>query len=335
MRAFIFSAALCCLSALGLAGTGCSLDATSEEGDADAASETVGQAEQPFASAACNRNVYEGCFDQLDSTGSISVRIYMCKAKYVDTHGSASCAVESDRVLVSGGGNVEGNSTNIGAFLTNSFGNPMAGGSWWIFSKDHFYTDRHSLRPYAVGLKLKGYSASQLQSVIHTTSATMSGPWIETPGVVAIKPQNEILLGGGAITTTNGPGQLLTALTPTNAGWVARSKAHLQSSVGTILAQSFSMPSCPPGLGYCLAWNMGGNSGAAPTGNHSQAINSASGRDVFIAAGGQAFYNGAGRMMVGLVPYFTATGTAIFYSKDHYYADTGTDGAAYVSLRRL
>lgn len=244
--------------------------------------------------------------------------------------------MESDRVLVGGGGNVEGGNSNIGALLIHSFGSPTAGGSWLAFSKDHVYSNPHNVRAWAVGLKLTGYTANQLASVITTTWAYSAGGEVANPAAVALTPQNQIMLGGGAVVNTAGAGQLLTAIMPTNAGWVGKSKDHIVSSPGSISVQTFSMPSCPAGLGYCVASRIGATSGPSPTGYHTQSAGPALyGSEVVIAPGGEAFFNGYGRMLSHLTPNPYYMGLSVLVSKDHGFVDTGTDVAAYVSLRRL
>jgi hypothetical protein len=232
------------LSAL-LGGSGCTMDAASGDGaEGQNESETMGDAASPLTGVDCDHNTYDACYEQTDSTGSISIRLYACKFSSVLNKPSAFCPVEADRALVGGGAEVEG-SPSPGAMLVATFPSSQ---TWVAISKDHIYPNPHRVRAYAIGLRLANYSVAQLKSVITLTQAT--SPYAAGPaGAVALLPQGHVLLGGGALAGwNNGPGQLLTTSTPTAAGWVAKSKDHIQSSVGGVSAITISMPSCPANL---------------------------------------------------------------------------------------
>ncbi len=342
-----YKALVCGLGMLAfVGGSGCTMEA----GEGGGTPETVGEVQNAFSAApSCDASLYAHCWDQSDPTGAIQVRIYECKSAFVGHAGARVCLVESDRVLVGGGGTVDGGDPNIGALLTQSF--PVsgslggaAGGGWAVSSKDHIYSNPHNLKAYAIGLKLKDsngvpYLASRLAPFVHVTTANSSASGnLAAAAAVAVTPlvsgasTREVMLGGGASPTS---GQLLTAVLPTAAGWVAKSKDHLASSPGTITAYTISMSPCPTGLGYCLAQDITIVSGASASGYHNQnAFVSTPGNAVMIAVGGSANYNGSGRMLVALIPQPVGNGAASMLSKDHGVADTGSDSAAFVTLRR-
>jgi hypothetical protein len=292
----------------------CAFDAGGTGNDASGKAETLGEIHSAFTAVPCGAT-YDGCWDQVDSTGSIQVRMYMCKPSAVGSLNGSTCPVEADRVLVGGGGRVEGGNSNIGALLWGSLppAGSLKGASWQAFSKDHVYSNPHQVRAFALGLKLKtitmtDYPATQLASVIVQTAAS-SGSSTGGGAAVALTPpdatspgKRNILLGGGALTHWSGSG---------------------------------SMPSCPAGLGYCLDSKGVTTSGPSGSGYHSQFSTLDSANSVVIAVGGETFYNGWGRMLVGLWPNSVSNGMAVMTSKDHGFADTGNDLASYVALQRI
>jgi vibriolysin len=315
------------LSVAALAGTGCAIDVGGGDGTSTE-TETVGEVSSPFTTAACSSATYDGCWDQTDASGKVSVRMYMCKESVAGSTVAGVCPVEADRVLVGGGGQESTFGAN-GSLLTHSAPSGKAGGNWIAISKAHVYPDVHKVRAYAIGLKLTGFSASQLAAAVQTV--TVTSPVAAHPGVVAIPPSGTILLGGGAY--TNNADQLLTGSVPTAGGWVAKAKEHIIPNHGTVTAIALSIPACPAGLGYCIESKVGPASGnSAPTGYHTQTAN-AGGTSPVISIGGDAFSGGPGRMLVSLYPLPTALGMSVMVSKDHGFVDNGSDLASYITLR--
>jgi len=322
-------AGLCAL----VANAGCAVDANSPPtSDETGITETVGEVKSAMVGVGCDSNVYDACFEQADSTGSISIRMYMCKLSDLSNQPAASCPVESDRVLVGGGAQVDG-TPSPGALLFGSF---PSGNAWFALTKDHIYPNPHRVRAWAIGLRLANYSASQLNSVIKLTAATSQNA-TGLIGVVAVVPQGHVIVGGGAVSGWNsGPGRLLTASEPTAAGWVAKSKDHIQASVGSVTALLISLPQCPPGLGYCLASNLVSASGTNTSGYFTTSKVDSTSSTIMTSIGGETFYNGTGRMLADLYPVPQSNGTVVSISKDHGFVDSGsTDFARYVALSRL
>jgi len=236
------------LAVLGFGASGCSMDASSD-GEQLSEEANIGTSQQ--ALNACPAGVM--CLDY--SAGSVSARVYQCGwstgTSNFQNHLTAGCQVDTaDFVLVGGGAEIFGDPVP-GALLTTSKPN---GNGWFVASKDHVDVGKHSLRAYAIGLRLAGYTATQLRGQVHVTTVNGSSGAVSSAFAGVPLDSNgdfELLLGGGAQTLTTG--QLLTASYPFNTTtWSAASKDHIVSAPGIVTAYAISIPRCPPGLGYCL-----------------------------------------------------------------------------------
>lgn len=317
------------LSLAMLVSAGCAMDTNGDETVSEA--EAVGEIKSALTPVTCGAT-YDACWDQTDSSGKISIRLYMCKESAADSWTSVACSVETDRVLVGGGvqESTFGASGN-GSLLIATLPSGEIGGTWVGISKAHVYPDVHKSRAFAIGLRLAGFNANQLAAAVQTTSATSGTD--PHPGAVALKPAGHILLGGGA--ATDNSNQLITGSTPTNAGWVAKSRDHIITAPGKITAYAITMPSCPVGLAYCLTSDITTVGQNAPSGYHTWVNHINTPNSIMVSVGGDAFSGGAGRMIVSLAPYPAFTGQVFMQSKDHGFTDNGSDTASIVSLRKL
>ena len=143
------------------------------------------------------------------------------------------------------------------------------------------------------------------------------------------------MLGGGARAVTQGPGQLLTASTPTTAGWVAKSKDHIQSSPGAVISYVISMPNTRlPGLNVPLRSRINSACIDNVTGYRQRVLADTTFTEVVTGAGADTTYSGWGRMLTDVFPRPTVDpGLVLAESKDHGFADAGGQTCArYVSL---
>lgn len=328
--------ALCVVAMAG----GCAMDVGAPPSDVGQGqeSERVGTLSSAMTAVTCNSAVYEHCWEQTDSTGSISTRLYQCKATAATNNNYfIQCPVESGRVVVGGGAEIVG-TPSPGALLYNSFGNATG---WYASSKAHYYSGPHQLRVYAIGLKLVNYSVAQLQNAISYNIASASQQLQHAPISLAYRPAGYITLGGGALAYWNGSGglndgQLIYKSFPTPDGaiWIAQSKDHVVSSLGTVSAEIISMPQCPPNLGYCLTSIVSSTNGTSGNGYYSISLTNSASDSLLTGVGGNINFQGNGRMFSQLYPFPTASGTAVSTSKDHYYSDTSNDYVYTVSLKR-
>jgi hypothetical protein len=320
--------------------SGCAMDigaTTSDVPQGDEA-EQVGSVRNAMTAVSCDPTKYDACWEKTDSTGSISTRLYQCKATAATNNNYfIQCPVESDRVLVGGGAEVIG-TPSPGGLLYHSFGNANG---WYASSKAHYYSGPHQLRVYAIGLKLVNYSVAQLQSAISYGIVPASQQLQHAPISLAYRPAGHITLGGGALAYWNGSGGLNDGQlvyksypTPDGAIWIAQSKDHVVSSLGTVSAEIITMPQCPPNLGYCLTSVISSTNGTSGNGYYSISLTNSAADSLLTGVGGNINFQGNGRMFSQLYPFPTASGTAVSTSKDHYYYDTSNDYVYTVSLKR-
>jgi hypothetical protein len=320
-----------------LGGTGCMVDATGGEGTSgEAAVESVGEVKSPFSVVACDTNIYDACYEHIDSSGFISIRYYTCKLSALSQHPTAECPVEDDRVLIGGGAQIDG-SPSPGAMLVGShppeFVN-LRHAKWSAESADHIYANPHRLRAYAIGMRLAHYTTDQLANVVKVSS-TFAFPASSAPvATISVPHQGDVMLGGGAYTAAPAPGQLLVASTPASTtSWVVKSKDHIQAAAGFAYAYIVSMPSQPPGLDYSIGSVMGSNSSRNQTGYTYTYAGASLNDRVVTGIGGETTYSGWGRLLVDLYPSIQGSGTVTMRSKDHGFADSGSyDYARYIAI---
>jgi hypothetical protein len=306
---------------------------TSSDGEQLSEEPNIGTSQQ--ALNACPAGVT--CFDY--SAGSVSARVYQCGWSVGNSnfgnHLTASCYVDTqDFVLVGGGAEIQGDPVP-GGLLTTSMPN---GNGWFVTSKDHVDVGKHNLRAYAIGLRLAGYTTTQLRGQVHVNSATGTSGASPTAfkGVPLDSNGNfEVLLSGGAETHTTGPGLLLTGSWPSSAtAWGAAAKDHVSSSPGFVTAYVISIPSCPPGLGYCLTSSNSNWFSSTGTGYRSSTISNPTGW-ITVGVGGRSDYSGSGRLLTDIAPLMSGQGGVFGSTKDHKVLDSGRVQSYAMALRRL
>lgn len=299
-------------------------------------SESVGETRSAWTAAcpAFDAAKYDGCRDSFDDSGFVQTRLYTCKPSPRLQHPLATCSVENGFVLVGGGAAVT--STGAGGFLTGSW--PLDSSMWIASSKDHVFADAHTITAYAIGMKLKNYPAASLKSAVTITTKTSAASGF--PTAVAIIPAGHVMLGGGAIASAAGKGQLLYGNVPLGTtAWGAFSKQHIDTQSGSAVAYVISVPQCPPGLGWCLSTSQSGLvTGATGTGSQSALAQFPTGQFAYTSSG--AMSNGtnnvtnSGRLLTAVIPVGAGNGLTVAWADDHKFADSGSVSAYYVGIRR-
>lgn len=172
-----------------------------------------------------------------DSAPPVHVQVRVCRTDSTQRQPTNDCSVDPGYAVVGGGAWAQ--STGAGALLTASY--PLSDGrTWRARSKDHQTADSHHLHTYAIGIRLDGVNSAILRSMVVRNAVTFppTGP-VPSPGGSLSGPS--VMLGGGAVTNTTGPGQYLTRMSASGAMWAVNSKEHLLSSPGTITAHTVSL----------------------------------------------------------------------------------------------
>jgi hypothetical protein len=270
--------------------------------------------------------------DFTDASGDVTVRLYTGPWVF-GQHNSTTVSVDSDFVLVGGGAEVSGMG-NPGALLTGSYPD-LNLTTWHAESKDHETPYAHYLRAYAIGLRLNGVSSVQLRS--YMVLVTQSSTRAQHPNAVAALPPGYLLIGGGARANWTGPGLLLTESYPSSFQWVASAKDHQITEFGSVDAFAIGITSGSiPGFGSLsatynsastfISTGYGTASALVPTGW------------VLSSMGGQAQYQGQGRMLTQLIPYSDPPANSRpggrVTSKDHSFADAGSTSAYVVAIQK-
>jgi hypothetical protein len=306
------------------AGVACSAE-PSATGDAEP--EAVEAVQEPLF--ACPTGVV--CQDF--TSGAIRVRVYQCPWVGFQSHNITSCSVDArEFVRVGGGAEILGSPTP-GALITASY---PEGNGWVVQTKDHVQLNFHWVRAYAIGLRLSGYSAGQLDEVVETTSTTSAGGAVHAPFAQAFIPASStkrLMLSGGAraFGEVSGAGQLLveSAGSLPNGPWIARAKDHMVTDLGYVTSFITYIPECPPGLSYCLEISADQGWGSSGTGYRGASIDGATDFDgntgfITVGLGARQENSGQGRLLSDLHPKMVGLGGGTYAgSKDHLVADSG------------
>lgn len=282
-------------------------------------------------SAALDPSIHETYYDDTDSTGNLSVRIYKCKPSAVRAYPVTYCPVEDDYVLIGGGAEVVG-TPSPGAMLTASY---ALSNRWIASSKDHYSSNPHQVRAWAVGLKLRGTVAATLRNDV-TTVTVASASGTQPSAVAQITDSNYILVGGGAYVSTTGPGQLLTASFPAGANaWYASSKQHLLSSHGLVNVQAIGIRKRPSGLSYCLARSVRNVNNIPSNGGYSTSIavnDNSSAVTVGFGAIARTSNANSHRFLTQVFPLWVGNGGTYATTKDHIVPGGGSTDAYAVRI---
>lgn len=173
---------------------------------------------------------------QVDLSGRVIVSVYEREAGDAQQRfNDFSIEVAPDEIAIGGG--VEG-AEYPGHFLTASYPNSYLT-AWLVSTKDHAIYGPARIKAYAIGLKIKGLTRSQLRQhvqVYANTSSTSSYP--DTSVGVA---QGFKMVGGGFKVFWSGHGNIATASYPEGFKWRARSKDHVNASPAYIRAYAIGI----------------------------------------------------------------------------------------------
>jgi hypothetical protein len=275
--------------------------------------------------------------------------------------GGLLCGVAPDQVLIGGGaqdvwttpGALLYWSEPDGRFFHGQGGFPDQGGFWVAGSKDHLNTASHTLRIWAVGLKLKRADGSfmtydEVKSHISYSETSSPGTRFHNPSATCTVPTGQLVIGGGVVAFGSSgspggdPGQLLTQSFPSSdSSWYGASKDHIASDPGSVNVSCIGIDRTIPGFGSIEVFRSN-RSGTVSTGVGSPTVTLAvSPRAVPTCYGGEAGWDGVGRMLFRMSPgdssiFDVSSGlrSATAGSKDHLQADSGTT-IAWISAMRL
>jgi hypothetical protein len=319
---------------IAIALQGCALDT------AEADSEISGQISSALTPP-CDTTWYNSCTAEDDDwSGTVHTAIFVCKLQNSTlSRGShtaaAACPVPDDYALVGGGAMIDGY-VHPGALLTASY--PLDKEYWYAASSDLQVQQAHTLRAYAVGLRISGLSGSQLRSIV--THSDLTTPSTQPTSGYAFIPGGHVLVGGGVVAPG---GQFITNSFPISAAWVASFTNSVYSKPGGGTIRAISLPNCLPQLGQCTnpptgiqfrlasqtVANTFGNTG---TGYQTAAFGLPDPNAVMTAVGGSTTSGNPGRFLTRLIP---APGGGVAVNKDHSFVDAGGVTAHGVSLKRL
>ncbi|MGD9851401.1 MAG: hypothetical protein AB7T38_09045 [Nitrospirales bacterium] len=176
----------------------------------------------------------------------------------VTAHASISVTSPPGSVMASGGCRVNWKTapTSPGNLLTASF--PSSTTTWECRAQDHSYASPASVTAYVVAIRPRNPATPLPQIQIdQATSAVGAHPAVQ----VHASRAGYVVTGGGAQTLVlpGAAGQLLTQSAPlteggkaTPRGWTARSKDHLVSSPGTVVAYVISLDLNAAGSGGAM-----------------------------------------------------------------------------------
>jgi hypothetical protein len=271
--------------------------------------------------------------DFLDASGTVKVRIKECAPTTIGEIDTATCAVDNGFVLIGGGAEIF-NDVLPGALLTASFPDSELT-TWTVSSKAHDILFPHQLAAYSVGLELAGVSAATLQSSM-VFVRQRSAP-AEHPSVGVTLPPGFQIIGGGARANWVTSGLLLTSSLPQGSQWLAAAKDHVAAETGSVDAFAIGITTGTiPGFGSLdISVDQASTSTAAGTGSVSLSVPTGS---VLTSIGGQAQFNGGGRLLTELIPFANSptdtTAGASVSSTDHEVGDSGITTAYVVSARK-
>lgn len=193
-----------------------------------------------------------------DWSGKIHLQIFSLTA--YGQHPHVEVEISADYVLVGGGAEVlNWNPFDFNlAFITES--RPNESLTTWIgSSKDHIYTDYHSLTVYAIGMKIDGITPEFLRSKMKVFSA--KSPKENHPTISVPIPSNYLLIGGGAFDDYQGYGNMLVTSYPasrfviiggiTLQEWTVSGKDHRRPDPSIITAYAIGIENISfPNVGY-------------------------------------------------------------------------------------
>jgi hypothetical protein len=279
-----------------------------------------------------------------DYSRTVDVKVFRCGWVY-GQHNTASCTLPYPYAIVGGGAETcsfnpgtarcpeSGVRGEPGALLTASY--PSDTATWSVGSSDHVVPYAHFLRAYAIGMRLIGLTHPvDLRSEMHIRSSR----WPEWGLAYAMVDAGDLLVGGGASTTTGWTGQLLKLSYPVpdfqgqgRGAWFASSgnQTFHTDEQGTVTAYAIGIPRCPNTYNGCITtgmywWNGPHGGGYQPStipqpdeGWATSSIGAYAQQD----PASPYIYN---RFITAMIPEVGfARGSATVWSKDHVYPQSG------------
>ncbi|MCF2909667.1 hypothetical protein L1285_15185 [Pseudoalteromonas sp. DL2-H2.2] len=175
-------------------------------------------------------NAAEVVYSSVDESGLIEMRVWK-ETKGGNQHNrDVKIDIHEDWVVVGGGVHLD---INTAALITASYPDVNTQQSWIVSTKDHGYPSRHNLTAYAIGIKIKGISRSEIRehNIIKTwCGSEQSQTASQNPNSSTRIPESGyLMIGGGARSnwTDVRAGHLMYASFPNSYGkWVAATKDH-------------------------------------------------------------------------------------------------------------
>jgi hypothetical protein len=310
---------------------GCALQVDGERAGLGGKSEPVGEVSQALEIEPCPTDTE--CWDL--HMGAVHTRYYRCPYVASATENGqriarASCTVDRSFALVGGGGDI-GSQGSPGAMIYATYA-ALQGKTWFVESKDQVQTFAHSLRAYAIGLRLDGLSRSSLETQIRVDRSEPIGP-LAHPSASITVTADRLVVGGGARAFFGGAGQLVTENYPISNGWRASSKDHQVSDPGFVQAYVLSLPKCPTGMSspFCLKTKVLLGQSTTGTG-YREAILVNPENSLMTGIGSRP--GGSNRLLHDIYPRVTSDGfdQAIVRYKDHLTAASGTAEVHLITL---
>jgi hypothetical protein len=258
----------------------------------------------------------------IDRSGDVEVRVWE-KSTEVKCFGcTVEASVDPDYVLVGGGAAAEFSDRN-GGLIISSYPASDSLGTWRAEACDNTVAAAYTLKVFAVGLKLKGVSRTELGG--HVYLASNSSKPSETKASCDVTlPHDYQLIGGGArvLNVTPGRYHYLTDSYPRDERtWTAASHDHVTSAMGTITSYAIGIKNgVIPGFGRLEVGRLSYEHTAKPLEHHT------------VQAGVQTEYvqtcvgaqqENPLRLIYKMIPVHAADGKASVATKDHIHPEQG------------
>ncbi|WP_444997765.1 hypothetical protein [Aliikangiella sp. IMCC44359] len=254
-----------------------------------------------------------------DSSGKVTVAVFEQVSPIYQQHYTNYAVNVPDDFVVIGGG-VEGSHLPQGNLITASYPNAQLS-AWLVSTKDHMHADAIKLKAYALGLKIKGLTRSQLLQHISVNVASSS--WGAHPDVSAGVSSGHLLIGGGIKVNWSGHGNLATASYPdTSFSWRVKSKDHGVSSYATTQAYAIGIRNYIPDVGS-IGVDIN-SAGSSHTAHPASSVGVQSGY-ALTGCGANVHWSGAGNLLWKLKPFTQISQHGCEgSSKDHVYSSPAT-----------
>jgi len=252
-----------------------------------------------------------------DASGLVTVAVFQRRDVCQQYHTDFQIPVAPDMIAIGGGAMAA--RIPEGAFLTSSYpSNDMS--AWVVSSKDHIQFNPHQLTGYAIGLKIKGMSRSELLNLVHI--ATAESGVAQHPEASATVPVGFVLVSGGFKVDWTDTEKLATASFPETAfSWKARSKNHIRASLANLRVYAIGLKEQLP-VGRVIAAIQMQESGQES--DPASVVNVAPGF-ALTGGGAEVHWRGVGNLLWKLKPTLTATNQEFSAaSKGHIKSDPNT-----------